>query len=174
MAQVDRGDVHLGLVGWRGESQDQDCRLIGHDNMVLVVPDGHPLGNRKTATVDQFAAEPLILREAGSGQRHSFAESLSRAGKSLSELRVVLELGSNEPIKEAILRGMGLAVLSTFVVEKEFRAGHLRTLKIKDIPCQRDLFVVQNRRRVLPLAARLFLNHLATNCLRTDSRQAAS
>ena len=48
------------------------------------------------------------LREAGSGSRSCLEQALAHAGKSLRDLRVVLELGSNEPIKESVLRGMGL------------------------------------------------------------------
>jgi DNA-binding transcriptional LysR family regulator len=80
-------------------------------------------------------------------------------------LRVTLELGSNEAIKEAVQRGAGVAVLSVYAVHKEVEAGRLVALPMKDIHCDRDMYVVQDRRRVLPLPARLFLSYLATNPL---------
>ena len=61
-----------------------------------------------------------------------------------------MELGSNEAIKEAVLRGVGVAVLSTFAVRKEINSGQLHALEVTDIHCDRDMFVVQDRRRVLP------------------------
>jgi DNA-binding transcriptional LysR family regulator len=78
-------------------------------------------------------------------------------------LRVTLELGSNEAIKEALQRGVGVAVLSVYAVHKELEAGHLLALPMKDLHCDRDMFVVHDRRRVLPLPARLFLTHLETH-----------
>jgi DNA-binding transcriptional LysR family regulator len=75
----------------------------------------------------------------------------------------VLELGSNEAIKDAVQRGVGVAVLSVLAVQKELQAGRLHALELKDIHCDRDMFVVQDRRRVPPLPARLFLTFLATN-----------
>jgi DNA-binding transcriptional LysR family regulator len=73
-----------------------------------------------------------------------------------------LELGSNEAIKEAVLRGVGVAILSTYAVQKELRAGQLHALAVSDVDCDRDLYVVRDRRRVLPLPARRFLLFLET------------
>ena len=71
-----------------------------------------------------------------------FEKSLERAGQSLADLRVALELGSNEAIKEAVLRGVGLAILSAYAVQKEVAAGQLRALEVRDLHCDRDMFIV--------------------------------
>jgi DNA-binding transcriptional LysR family regulator len=104
--------------------------------------------------------EPLILREAGSGSRWCLEHALERAGKSLSELRVALELGSNEAIKEAVLRGVGVAILSTHTVRKEVESGRLHALGVSGLPLFREMFAIWDRRRVLPIPARLFLDLL--------------
>jgi len=81
-----------------------------------------------------------VLQGGGSGLRHCFEESLARAGRSLGDLRVALELGSNEAIKAAVLRGMGVAVLSLYAVRRELRAGQLHALDIEDVRCDREMF----------------------------------
>jgi hypothetical protein len=48
-------------------------------------------------------------------------------------------------------------------VQKELKAGQLRALQVSDLRCDRDMFVVRDRRRVLPLPARLFLIFLETH-----------
>ena len=131
--------------------------------MVLIVPPRHALFRRKRITVKQLSRYPLVLREVGSGLRHCFEKSLDRSGLSLADFRVALELGSNEAIKEAVLRGAGIAILSTYAVQKEIRAGELHTVQVSDLKCDRDMYVVQDRRRVLPLPARQFLTFLETN-----------
>jgi hypothetical protein len=50
-----------------------------------------------------------------------------------------------------------------YAVHKELEAGQLLALPVKDIHCDRDMYVVQDRRRVLPLPARMFLTYLETN-----------
>ena len=111
----------------------------------------------------QLIGQPVILREVGSGLRHCFEKSLEKAGRSLADLRVALELGSNEAIKEAVLRGVGVAILSVYAVRKELKAGQLHALTVSDLHCDREMFIVLDRRRVLPFPARLFLLFLETN-----------
>lgn len=164
LRQVRRGEASVGLVGRKADDPHLEFRFLTGDRMVLVAPEGHALvGKGEKVTVDQLAAHPLVLQGGGSGLRHCFEESLARAGRSLGDLRVALELGSNEAIKAAVLRGMGVAVLSLYAVRRELRAGQLHALDIEGVRCDREMFVVLDRRRVTPLPARLFLNFLDIN-----------
>jgi DNA-binding transcriptional LysR family regulator len=160
MAQVERGEVSLGLVGRKADRPHLEFRFLARDRLVLVVPPGHPLSQRKRVSVAQLAGHALVLREVGSGSRHCFEKSLERAGLSPAGLRVALELGSNEAVKDAVLRGVGVAVLSVYAVQKELREGRLRAVAVTGLRCERDLFIVSDRRRVLPLPARVFLTFL--------------
>jgi DNA-binding transcriptional LysR family regulator len=157
IAQVERGEVALGLVGRKVENPHLEFRFLASDRMVLIVPPGHALGRRKKVSVKQLSSHAMILRESGSGLRHCFEKSLERAGRALSDLSIALELGSNEGIKEAVMKGGGVAILSTYAVQKELRAGTLLALEISDLGCDREMFIVQDKRRVVPLSARQFL-----------------
>jgi DNA-binding transcriptional LysR family regulator len=169
MAQVERGEVSLGLVGRKADNPHLDFRYLASDRMVLVVPPGHALSRRKKLSVRQLPRHPLILREVGSGLRHCFEKSLDKAGLSLSDLRVALELGSNEAIKEAVLRGVGISILSTYAVQKELRSGQLHALRVNDLNCDRDMYIVRDERRVLPFPARMFLLFLESHPLATET-----
>jgi DNA-binding transcriptional LysR family regulator len=161
LRQVEAGQAHLGLVGGKGDSAHLEYRCFACDTLVLVVPAGPPWARRRRVSLEQLCGEPLILREPGSGSRWCLEQALARAGKGAADLKVVLELGSNEAIKEAVRRGMGLAVLSARAVEKEAkRGGPLRALQVEGLPLEREMFVVWDRRRVLPLPARFFLDLL--------------
>jgi DNA-binding transcriptional LysR family regulator len=131
--------------------------------MVLVLPLNHLLSRRKRVSFKQLCRQPLVLREPGSGLRHCFEKELGRLGLSLRDLDIALELGSNEAIKEAVLRGLGVAVLSSYAVQKELMAHQLTALKVTDLHCDRELFVVWDRRRVLSAPARTFRFFLETN-----------
>jgi DNA-binding transcriptional LysR family regulator len=163
MAQVERGEVSLGLVGRKTDTPHLAFRFLASDRIVLVVPPDHALSKRKKVSLKQLSGHPLVLREVGSGLRHCFEKSLELAGRTLGDLRVALELGSNEAIKEAVLRGMGVAVLSVYAVEKELKARQLHGLEVSGLHCDRDMFIVQDVRRVMPLPARLFLLFLESH-----------
>jgi DNA-binding transcriptional LysR family regulator len=160
LRRIERGQAHLGLVGMKSDSPYLDYRCFACDTLAVIVPSRHAWIRRKQVSLLQLAEQPLIVREAGSGSRWCLEHALREAGKSLSDLRVVLELGSNESIKEAVLQGLGLAVLSTHAVENEVRAGRLHALTIRGLPLLREMFAVWDRRRVLPIPARLFLDLL--------------
>jgi DNA-binding transcriptional LysR family regulator len=162
LEQVEQGHVHLGLVGNRSDSPHLEYRIFAKDELALIVPAKHPWAGRKRVTLAQLSTQPLIVREVGSGSRSCLEQSLAQAGKTLHDLRVSLELGSNEAIKEAVLRGMGAAVLSTRAVEKEVRTGKLHLVQIAGVTLAREMMVVWDRRRVLPIPARLFLDILDT------------
>jgi LysR family transcriptional regulator, low CO2-responsive transcriptional regulator len=155
--EVEKGNVHLGVVGRKIDSPHLEFRPFASDEMVLVIPDNHSWQERRTISFKQFARQPLILREPGSGSRWCFENALSDSGKRYGEMNVVLELGGNEAIKEAVLKGMGVAILSSMAVKKELESGELHALRISGLSLERTMYIVLDTQRVLPLSARMFL-----------------
>src|SRR5262249_59023273 len=113
------------------------------------VPPAHAWSRRKRVTLQQLCQQPLVLREAGSGLRHCFEKQLARLGTSLRDLQIALELGSNEAIKEAVLRGLGVAILSSYAVHKELKPCHSRSSKVTYLHFNPYIVAVWARRRVL-------------------------
>src|SRR5262249_24030947 len=127
---IEQGDAEVGLVGGKPEGAHLEARPFASDRLALIVPAKHPWGRRKRVPLGRLCAQPLILREAGSGSRSCLENALAKAGKSLADLRVALELGSNEAIKEAVQRGLGLAILSTHAIRHEVEGGKLHALQV--------------------------------------------
>jgi LysR family transcriptional regulator, low CO2-responsive transcriptional regulator len=160
LQQVEQGQVHLGLVGGKSESPNLEFRAFATDTLALIVPAKHPWSDKKRVSLAQLAGQPLIVREPGSGSRSCFEQALAAADKSPRDLQITLVLGSNEAIKEAVQRGMGAAVLSTRTIQKELHTGDIIALQINGLDLTREMFVTWDRRRVLPIPARLFLDVL--------------
>ena len=160
LAQIERGEAQVGLVGIREERPHLEFKSIACDRLVVVLPPTHPWRRKRRLLLEQVARQPLILREPGSGSRWCLEQALTHVGRSLRDLNVALELGSNEAIKEAVLQGMGVAILSTHVVQREVDAEQLHALPVADLPLRRDIFAVRDVRRALPPPASLFLSFL--------------
>lgn len=157
LRQVERGQAHLGLVGGPGGGSQVEFRRVACDELVLVVPSGHPWWRKRRVTVADLLTQPLIQREQGSGSRRCLERSLERLGVAASRLNVTLELGSTEAIKEAVLERVGVAVLSRRSVIREVEAGQLRAVRVEGLTLDRNLYLVRDRRRVLTRPAQLFL-----------------
>lgn len=157
--QVEQGAAHLGLAGDRPESPHLHHEPFARDRLVLAVPAGHPWAGRESVPLDELHGLHLIVREPGSGSRHCLEQALSRAGRALSDLGTVLELGSNEAIREAVRQGAGVAFLSELVLA-DGGPRRIRGLPVAGLDLGRDLFVLHDRRRPLPIVARLFLDLL--------------
>lgn len=160
---VEKGRATLGLIGQRAEKPALETRPIGRDSLVLLVPSGHPWATRRTVSLDDLAREPLIIRESGSGSRLALEKGLERAGRSLAELDISLELGSNAAIKDAVKRGLGVAFLSRFCVEGELDSNGLRAVAVRGLRLTRDFHLVYHRRRPLSRAASIFLHFVESH-----------
>jgi LysR family transcriptional regulator, low CO2-responsive transcriptional regulator len=127
------------------------------DELVMVVPAGHPLAGRTGLTLRDFADESFLMREADSGTRLAVETAARRAGVSL---QVGMELGSNGAIKHAVEAGLGVAVLSSHAVELERKGGGLVVVEIEGFPILRPWMIVHLRRRQLPAAVTQFMQLL--------------
>lgn len=127
------------------------------DELVMVVPAGHPLAGRTGLTLRDFAGESFLMREVGSGTRLAVEAAARRAGVSL---QVGMELGSNGAIKHAVEAGLGVAVLSSHAVELERKGGGLVVVEIEGFPILRPWSIVHLRRRQLPAAVEQFIQLL--------------
>jgi DNA-binding transcriptional LysR family regulator len=160
---VEKGRAMLGLIGQKAERPALETRSIGRDSLVLLVPSGHSWAARRTVSLDALAQERLIVRESGSGSRCALEKGLERAGRSLAELNVSLELGSNAAIKDAVKRGLGVAFLSRFCVQRELDFNELRTVAVRGLRLTRHFYLIYRRHRPLSRAASVFLRFVESH-----------
>ena len=90
---------------------------------------------------------PWVVREQGSGTRRVLEELIQRLGLDWNELNVVLELPSNEAVREAVIAGAGVTVISENVVSLSIESGALRAVNL-DIPT-RSFCMVTRRQKSL-------------------------
>lgn len=123
--------------------------------VVLAAPD-HPLAGQADIPLTRLAQEPWLLREPGSGTRAAVERLFAEEG---IELRPRMALGSNEAIKQAILAGLGIAVMSTHSLTLN-PPGQFAILKAKGFPICRQWYAVYPAGRELSVVARTFLEFL--------------
>jgi LysR family transcriptional regulator, low CO2-responsive transcriptional regulator len=137
-----------------------DPEIVAHPLMAnlmnVYARHDHPLANKKKIPVKDLVREELIMREPGSGTRELSDTLFTTHGVSP---HVRMELGSNEAIKQAILTGIGVSLLSRNTVIAELRKGQIVALDVVGFPIERQWSIVRRKKRDLSSAARSFLDH---------------
>lgn len=120
---------------------------------VFVAATDHPLLNIGHPTVESLRPYGFILRERGSGTRAALEKFLE---KSRMEPRVVMEMTSNETIKQAVMAGMGISFLSLHTIGLELEHGLIARLDVEGTPIVRGWNVVHTLSKLLSPAAEAF------------------
>jgi DNA-binding transcriptional LysR family regulator len=125
--------------------------------IVAVAPPEHPLSQRDSLTLQDLTDYPLLVREAGSGTRRACEEYCHQKRAHFAQ---TLELGSQEAQREAVLAGLGLALLPRHAVSLELSCGHLRELPVAELPLYRSWCVVHTKDKRLSPVAQAFLGFI--------------
>jgi DNA-binding transcriptional LysR family regulator len=140
---VVNGDADVGFVEGITHSPELLLDEVDHDQLALVVS-AKRWPSLGVGGVD-LAAVPWVVREPGSGTRGVLEDMALGAGLQWSDLNVVLELPSNEAVREAVEAGAGATLISRHVVASALSAGTLRALPL-DVP-PRSYKMVRHRKR---------------------------
>ncbi|GAB6180310.1 selenium metabolism-associated LysR family transcriptional regulator [Desulfotomaculum defluvii] len=139
--------AHLAAVGKLPNNKRLEGIKFFADELMVIVPIGHPLAELNEVTIERLAKEPLVWREIGSGTRSVVESFLAEGGLSPDKLNIALELGSTGAIVTAVEAGAGISIVSRWAILKELALNKISSLKIKDLPMQRDLYLAYPRRK---------------------------
>jgi DNA-binding transcriptional LysR family regulator len=125
--------------------------------LVVVAPPQHPLANQRHLSIASLEGEAFIMREVGSATRQAVQTVLNQHEVSV---RVQLEVGNNEAIKQMVMYGLGISVLSRHIVATEVTNGQLSILDVQGFPINRNWYVVYPLSKPLSIVASTFLQFL--------------
>ena len=153
-AAVQIGEADMGFVGELPGSSALEATVVAEDELVLVVAADHPLAGKGATTLKRLCREALIIREPGSGSRRCFERALQEHDFSLADLEIAMEVNSNDAIRAAVERGVGVAFLSQR--DKRHEIG-LASVKVRGFRVRRKLYLIRDPHRILATPARQFL-----------------
>jgi DNA-binding transcriptional LysR family regulator len=157
LQQMEENRTDLGVMGRAPHDADIIAEPFAPHPYVIVAPPGHPLATRRNLGIADLLQEPFVVREEGSDTRHVMARAF---GARMSRVRFVMEIRSNETVKQAVTAGMGLAFLSGHAVALELQMNRLVTLGVRGFPHTESWYVVHRRGKRLPPVANAFKEFL--------------
>lgn len=150
-------DVEVAVVAYPGTVRRVQFQFFKSEELVLIVPPGHPLAFVDNVPFSKVAAEPIILREKGSGTRRVISDLYRRHRKSP---QVVFETSNADVIKEQVARGQGISFLTRSAVYGDVLSRRLALAKIKDEKLSLDIYTAVLKGHELSRPARAFLDIL--------------
>jgi DNA-binding transcriptional LysR family regulator len=125
-------------------------RFAEHPLVVVASPQ-HPLARASEVSFARLASEHFLLREPGSGTRAAMEEVFAAHAVSIASS---MEMSSNEAIKQAVIAGLGLALISAHTIGLELATGRLVTLAVRGLPLLRHWYVIHlAAKRLAPIAS---------------------
>lgn len=132
--------IDLAIMGRPPRSPAVTAESVGDHPHVIIAKPTHPLAQMDNVPATDLLNETFIAREQGSGTRILMTRYLDRIGNGTPYQTI--EMGSNETIKQAVMAGLGVAMISAHTVTEELRTGRLAILKRDDLPIIRQWFLL--------------------------------
>ena len=154
IASLEAHQIDLALMGRPPREFPVRAMQFGPHPFVIIAPVDHPLAGQQHISKLRIAEEHFLVREPGSGTRVALDIYLSEIPGRIDNIGV--ELGSNETIKQAVMAGLGIALISAHTIAQEIEIGRLAILRAEGMPIQRHWFLVSRADRMLTPAMQAF------------------
>jgi DNA-binding transcriptional LysR family regulator len=163
VAHVRDGAADVGFIEGPHLSSMLRSRIVGHDQLTVVVAPSHPWARRRNpVTPAELAATPLVTREHGSGTREALTAALRGSlGSTVQQAAPVLSLSTTAAVRAAVVAGAGAAVLSELAVRDDLERRRLVAVQVDGLDLNRALRAIWHGTRQPPAgAARDLITHI--------------
>ena len=137
---IQQRTVELAIMGRPPRTPAVRADAIGEHPHVMIAAPGHPLAGVRGIAPQALLDQTFLAREQGSGTRILMTRYLDRIGGG-TPYRLI-EMDSNETIKQAVIANLGIAMISQHTVTEELRSGRLVTLDADTLPILRQWYLI--------------------------------
>ncbi|MED2973204.1 LysR family transcriptional regulator [Fictibacillus sp. B-59209] len=121
--------VDVGLIEGQTNEKELSVHPFMSDELFIVSSPSHYLASKDKVTIDDLQNQKWVSRETGSGTRDYLNHVIRSNGLKTKSL---LTISSNQGIKESVIHGLGLSLLSGSVIERDVQYGNLSIIKIQN------------------------------------------
>ena len=146
MNMVLDNEVEMGVIGKKPLNKKLAAETLWKDRLALVASRNHAWCKKKSVALPELLNELLVIREKGSATRELLESCLKKSKSiSLAQFNICGELGSSEAIKEAVIAGWGVSVISIHAVSRELSQGLLCEIPIQGLTMERNFYLIYRR-----------------------------
>jgi LysR family transcriptional regulator, transcriptional activator of the cysJI operon len=147
----------VGLVSEHVHFSDLCIQKLMEDEMVVIIPPNHPLSKIPIVRPQDLQDNIWIFRENGSGTR-AFADGIIHDFN--LKVKQSYEFNSSQAVKEAVSAGLGIAIVSYWIVRKEDSYGDLLVRRLENQKLSRSFYMLYRKEQTATMAQTMFLKQL--------------
>jgi DNA-binding transcriptional LysR family regulator len=149
-----RHNSELGVLTYDPHEPQLHSVVVYQDELIFVVPPGHPLATEAQVSIRQLGAESFVAHIVSSPYREKVIQTFKRHK---TPLHMDIELPTLQAIKRFVAMGNGVAFVPAISVENELARGELVRIPVREVRLHRKLRLVYRKTASLSHAARAFL-----------------
>lgn len=157
LKQLADNSTDLAILGQPPDGLDISAEPFLDNPLVVIAAPDHPFAKLKRVRFSRLAEENFLSREQGSGTRSAMERVFAQHKV---QPHIIMEMETNEAIKQAVQAGMGLGILSLHSIELELETKRLAMLNVEHFPLLRQWFVAHRSNKRLSSAALSFRDFL--------------
>ncbi len=154
LESVSDNSVDFGVVSLPVNDNRLQCVPIHRDELVVITPPKHPLAAKKSVTVAEVAAYPLVVPKGGHTRDALETLFYDRHLKP----HYAMELDSSELLKRFVAADVGVGFIARSNIQEDIRANALAALALSDAQIRRDIALVFRKDKSLSRAAKAFID----------------
>ncbi|MEF2248814.1 LysR family transcriptional regulator [Paenibacillus sp. IITD108] len=150
---IQENKLDIGLVEGNVALFDLSVTTFMKDELIIVAAAGHPLSLINSMETEFLHDQVWVQRESGSGTRAFSDQFIQQAALKVKRSYI---FNSSQGVKEAVAAGLGLAILSRFVVQRELESKDLVEIPLNEIRIERNFSLIRTADSITTMAMDVF------------------
>ena len=125
------------------------------DQLTIICPANGIFRQGQQISIDEFRQQKFLLREHGSGTRETFERVIEEAGFSVIP---IWEAMSTTALVNAVINGLGIAVLPHRMVVGALERGLVVAVYVKELDFKRKFHIIYHKEKFLTSSAKAFID----------------
>lgn len=147
-----KNEIDIAIV--EGSSKNSLIKYIPFikDEIVAIVHTSQTLSQKEEISIEELKTMPLVLREEGSGSLAVITDKLKEYEVKLTDMNIVMHLGSTESIKSYLAHSNTMALISIHAVTKEIANGEFKIIDINNLEINRIFYFIHTHGQLTGLS----------------------
>ncbi len=147
--------IDVAIVEGMVEGNDIVKVPLYSDELVIIAGKSHPFYDKLYINIEELDGHKLIEREEGSTERNQYERLLHDNGINMKK---VWNCTNIQAIKNAVIRGRGLGIVSKMSIAKEVEDGSIRIINVNNIKVSREINIIYHKDKYISRLIDEFIN----------------